>query len=123
MLRTDFPIKFDDTEIIFPLTWNESFSDIVTKNVTEDGHDHVLFTRKGKLTISASWYCTDMWARTFKYFADKTEFVLSMYDVLTQAYKSYDVRIHEFQCELRKGSWELGATNGTWDVSFTIEEY
>ena len=123
MLKTDYPIKFDDMEIIFPITWQESHADVIAKNTTEDGHDHITYTRKDKLKVSAAWKCTDAWVRLFKRFADRDSFELSLYDVGENRYDVRSVRINDFACSLIKGSYKLEVTNGTWDVSFTIEEY
>ena len=122
-MKESFPIKFNDTEIIFPLTWEEEHTDITSTQVTEDGKDHVCYIRKDKLLISASWKCTDQWVSTIRSFANNGSFNLNMYNTGTKQYETRRVRIHDFKCGLVKDTWNLLASTGIWEVSCKIEEF
>lgn len=122
-MKQSFPIKFGDTAVPFPLTWEEQHNNITTVNMTEDGKDHVTFTRKDKLRVSASWKCSNEWASLFRSRSKDEYFTLYIYDHLADDYVLHVVRITEFSCNLIKHSWNIYYSYGLWEVNMTIEEY
>ncbi len=118
-------IKFNNSEIPFPLTWNETAKTIKTTFMTEGGTDEELIVRRDKLVISCSFKCTDYWVRVFKSFYRLNEFILRQYDPWTNDEESRTVRMHDFSYGLVKKSWDIDeeVTQGIWEVSFTLEEF
>ena len=118
-------IKFDTTEIPFPLTWDESPKDIVEVFQSEAGTDEEIITRKDKMQISASFKSTSAWAGTFKSFYKKDSFTLTQYDVLSDTTEERTVRMKNFKAGLEKDSWKLDSnvTQGVWNISFSLEEF
>ena len=124
MLKTDYPIYFNTTAIsIKARRWNMTYENISSSNQTEDGGDHVEFLRFGKVKVSAQFRCTDEWVSTLKSFSAIPSFTLKCYDVGTKAYAERTVRMDGFQANLMAGSDRLRATNGTYEVQFTLTEY
>ena len=124
MLKEDFPIYFDNTEIsIKARRWNMTYANISSLSQTEDGGDHVEFLRFGKVTVSAQFRCTDEWTYTLKSFSTKPSFTLRCYDVGTKAYAERTVRMDGFSANIIAGSERLGVTNGTYEVTFNLTEY
>ena len=122
MLKTDFPIYFNQTEIIWALSWTEKSNVIETEAQSEAGTDILIITRKDKLEVSAQYKCTDTWVKTFKEFSLLDSFTLKSYDPVSEAYKERTVRMRNFSYSLIRYSWDLSATEGIWKVSFTLKE-
>lgn len=124
MLRTDYPIYFDTTEItIRHRQWNRVYSNVLNINQTEDGHDDVEVIRLGKATIAAQFRCTDTWAATLAAFNDQPSIAVKYYDVVTKAYVTMNMRMDNLSVREIKGSDRLSATNGVYDVSFNLVEF
>lgn len=124
MLKTDFPIYFNSTAIdIKPRRWNVSYANISSSNQTEDGGDHIEFLRFGKYSVSAQFRVTDNWASTLKSFSALPSFTLRDYDIGQKAYVERTVRMENFAANLIIGSERLNATNGVYDVTFSLVEY
>lgn len=116
-------IKFDNTPILYPLTWQETPTTVKETFQTEAGTDEEIIIRRDKLSISCAFKCTDTWVRTFKSFYFKDEFELTQYDPFTNAEETRTVRMTDFSYSLVKDSYKLDVTNGIYDVSFTLEEF
>lgn len=116
-------IKFDDIEILYPLSWQEKSNTIKETFQTEAGTDEEIVVRRDKLAISCSFKCTDKWVKTFKKFSLKDEFNLTQYDPLTDTEETRTVRMNDFTYSLVDKSWSLDVTNGIWEVSFSLEEF
>ena len=118
-------IKFNQTEIPFPLTWGEKSNDIKTLFSTEAGTDEIIEVRKDKLSIQFSCKSTSDWASIFKSFYLMDSFTLTRYDVLTGEQEQREVRIENFSANLVPRSWGLDptVTEGVWEISFSLEEF
>ena len=119
----DYPYKFDDTEILFPLTWQESFNTIEDVQTSEAGYDLVAVSRYNKLSVSASFKVTQPWLKTFQEFSTVRRFTLSRYDAVRNRYVTHTVRMRNFSVNRVPKSEDLAITRGLWEVSFTLEEY
>ena len=118
-------IKFNQTEIPFPLTWGEKSDDIKTRFSTEAGTDEIIEVRKDKLNIAFSCKCTSDWASTFKSFYLMDSFTLKRFDILTGQEEEREVHIENFSADLVPKSWDLDptVTEGVWEISFNLEEF
>ncbi len=116
-------IKFNQTEIPFPLTWNEKSNTVKKLFNTEAGTDEEIIVRRDKLNVSCSFKSTDTWVRQFKEFSMMNSFTLTQYDPLTNAVESRTVRMVDFNYGLVPKSYDLDVTKGVWNVSFTLEEF
>ena len=124
MLKADYPIYFDDTEIsIKPRQWNRAYAKIENVNRTEDGKDDVEVVRSRKSTISCQFRCTDSWVSVLSSFQELPSFVVRFYDTKTKTYIELDVRMSNYSEQLILGSERLGSTNGVWNVGFNLVEF
>ena len=124
MLREDYPIFFDETEIeIKHLSWNRSYSNILNTQQTEDGHDDVEVIRRGKSTISASFRCTDEWVSILAEFNSHPSIDVRFYDVVTKDYVTLEMRMESLSVQEIRNSDRLTVTNGTYNVSFSLVEF
>lgn len=123
MLKKDFPIYFDDTKLFWPLKWDESYEVVESKNTTEAGTDQIIVTRYDKLSVSASFQCSDRWAAVFASFRDKDSIAVKLYDLKTKGYKTRTMRIRNFKSGPEKNSEKLSGTNGLYIVSFDLLEF
>ena len=124
MLKADYPIYFDTTEIsIKPRQWNRTYAKIENINQTEAGGDDVEVIRTRKSTISCQFRCTDSWASTLSTFQDAPSLVVKFYDTKTKAYIELTVRMENYSEQLILGSERLGSTNGVWNIGFNLVEF
>ena len=123
MALSSYPIVFDETEIVNPESWEERSEVVETVNVTESGIDQIAVTRYDKLTVSASFQCSSLWARKLKDFSRHDTIRVKMYDVLSDTYVTRVMRIRDFSASLVRNSWKTSHTNGLWNVSFTLKEF
>lgn len=114
---------FNQTPIIWPRSWVENPQKLKKTFQTEAGTDVDLIIRENKLTVSASYKCTDTWVQTFMNFRDMNSFTLKTYDVKTKTYKENTVRMTDFNYGFVPKSNDLEVTNGIWEVSFNLEEF
>lgn len=119
----DYPYKFNETTILFPLTWNETFTTIEDVQTSESGKDLVTVARYNKLTVSASFKVTSTWLATFKSFSTEPYFDLKRYDAVQGGYKTHKVRMRGFTVNRVPHSEDIAVTMGIWEVSFTLEEF
>lgn len=119
--------KFNDTEILYPLSWNESYEVIENTGQSEAGTDLVNVVRYGKMSVSCSFRVTSTWLATFKSFRDLDSFTLSIcvgYDGNDDPiYETHTVRMRGFAQDRMPKSEDIGVTVGIWDISFTLEEF
>lgn len=123
MLKKDFPIYFDDTKLFWPVKWDESYEVVESKNTTEAGTDQIIVTRYDKLSVSASFQCSDRWAAKFAEFRDKDSIQVKLYDLKSKSYKTRTMRIRNFKSGSEKNSEKLSGTNGLYIVSFDLLEF
>lgn len=123
MLRDDYPTKFNNTEVLWALSWSETSNVVEQTFLTEAGTDKVALTRVDKLSISASYKCTDAWVAIFGEFSRMPSFTLTRYNPSLGEYEDRTVRMREFTYKLVPKSQDLTVTEGVWEVSFNLEEF
>lgn len=119
----DFPIMFDDVEILRPLNWQEQSNVIESSEQSEAGTDLIEVTRYDKLTIAASFATTSTWAKVFKEFSKKDAIEVKRYDVLEEGYETRIMRIRNFTIARKHKSERVEGYYGLYDVSFNLEEF
>lgn len=120
-MAAEHPYLFDQTEILWPMTWDESFTEIESVQNSEAGTDIVIVTRADKLSVSASFKVSAEWLDVFRHFKAMDSFTLSRYDGTTNDYDTRTVRIRGFrQNRIR---WSEGFDGSLWEVSFNLEEF
>lgn len=121
--------KFNDTEILYPLSWDETYETVENTGQSEAGTDLVNVVRYGKLSVSCSFRVTNTWLATFKSFMALDSFTLSIHVGWTDAeepepvYETHTVRMRDFAQSRMTKSEDLEITIGIWDISFTLEEF
>ena len=119
----DYPIRFDGEAIFTPSSWEEESVVVENVNETEAGTDQVIVTRYDKLTVSASFQCSSLWAGKFKAWSRRDSVTVSLYDLETHAYRNRSMRLRSFKAAPAEHSeWNRG-TDGLWTVSFKLEEF
>ena len=121
-MLNDYPILFNDTEIMQWSKWEESYETIENVYETEAGTDQINVIRYGRLQVDAQFRCHSDWLSRFRAFANMDTLELHQYDTETKAYKTFTVRIREFKAQPVEFSEKVPDTNGVWDVSFVIKE-
>lgn len=123
MLKKDYPIYFNDTKIFWPAKWDESYDVVESTNKTEAGTDQVIVTRYNKLSVTASFNCSDSWVAKLSEFRDKDSIEVKIYDLKTKGYKTRKMRIRNFKSSPKSNSEKLKDTNGLYAVSFDLIEF
>lgn len=119
----DYPAKFNTTEIPF-FYGQEQFQKVQTTSLSESGKDLVQITRNSKLAISCSFEIADVdWVKTFKSFSLLPSFTLHLYDVITDGYAQYTVRMEDYSQLRMRRSDRLTGAKGRWSVAFTLREF
>ena len=121
--QSDYPYKFNTTELPFMSTWNESFSEVLNTNTSEAGTDIDTVVRKGKLKVIAGCGCLSSMRTTLEGFYAMDSFTLHRYDYVTGAYKEHNVRMKNYSAERMYKSESVENTVGLWKVSFDLEEF
>ena len=117
------PIRFDNNEIIFPLSWDVNPVKSKDTYETEAGTEIDVVRRTGRLSITASFKCTSAWLQFFARFREMDSFTLTLYDPLTETDDEHTVRMDNFSYSLVHKSQDLTVTNGVWEVIFDLEEF
>lgn len=123
MSLKNYPIYFDETEILRPVKWQRSFDVVENVKKTEGGTDVVEVIRNDKLSISAQFGVTGRWAKVFKAFSKKNSIEVRMYDTESEQYETRTMRMRNYKESLKKNSELLTEVNGVWDISFTLKEF
>ena len=118
----DYPYCFDNIELDFPLTWQETVKTVEDVQQTEAGSDIVIVTRYDKLTVNVTARVTSTKLAIFDSYSKKKSFNLYRYDVVRGLYDTRVVRMRNYTRSLKPHSQDLAVTMGVWDVSFTLEE-
>jgi len=121
-MLSNYPILFDDTEIPFPAKWQEAFETIEDVNETEAGTDILNIRRIGKLTVNAEHGALSDLVKILRQFSQLPTFVLSIYDMIEEDYKTYTVRMRDYHEELVEKSAGVAVSQGVWKVSYTLYE-
>ena len=119
----DYPILFDNVEILRPLNWQEQSNVVENAEQSEAGTDLVEVTRYDKLSISAGFAVTSTWAKVFKEFSKKDIIEVKRYDVLAEDYETRLMRIRNFTCTRKHKSEFVEGYYGLYDVAFNLEEF
>lgn len=123
-MLNEYPIMFNNEEVkAWNTTWDESYSNINTVNLTEAGTDDVEISRFGKVTIGASFQCSNVWAQFFRRYSEMAYFSVKYYDTLTGAYVTKTVRMEEISISLQILSKDTPGTTGLYLVTFTLYEF
>lgn len=120
---SDFPTMFNDVEIPF-FYGSESYEKVQNSSLSESGKDFIQIVRNSKLSISCEFNLADVaWVKTFREFSLLPSFTLRLYDVVSDNYATYTVRIEDYKHSRRRKSEDLTEVKGVWNVSFTIKEF
>lgn len=121
----DYPIKFNTWALPFMPTFKQKSVDVVNKYTSEGGRDEEQVILKDKLSLDISATVLEDVLRQLYAYKNLEHFTLSKYDVITQSYKTYNVRFKDnsFNYSLVKNSDKISVSNGIYKVSFTIEEF
>ena len=124
MLKRDYPIYFDETEInIKHRTWQVGYANSVVINTTEAGTDDVEYIRFKKATIRASFRVTDEWAQILTEFGRHPGIEVRYYDTEEMGYVTKDMRMDGLSVAEIQKSDTLESTNGVYDISFNLVEF
>lgn len=124
MALTTYPLKFNTTEIPYPKNLDFRWERKKTTYSTESGVEtDIILAPNAKLVLGYSIRCLDTWLTIFNQFASVYSFTLSYYDLNQAAYVTKTVRMEDYDYKLVKDSESLSATNGIYDVSFTLREF
>ncbi len=119
----DFPVRFDETEIIQWSKWEEEREVIENTYETEAGTDQVDVVRYGKLTVSCEYRCHSEWLRIFTDFSEHDSIQVTLYDAKLLTSTTKTMRIRDFKTKPIEFSENVQDTNGVWNVSFKLEEF
>ena len=122
-LATDFPIKFDLTEIPYPSTYSESRETIENSYTSEAGTDLLQVTRYNKRTWTMGFKCLENLAKTLESFSDKDSFTLTFYDNQTESLSTATVSMRGFTKTLIPKSETITYCNGLYNISFNLLEF
>lgn len=119
----NFPIKINNTPIPVPIAWNETSEVVENVNTTEAGTDVIDVLRVDKLSVNASFNVSSTWLATFKGWGNSTSALsVSIYDAVSNAYASRNMRIRNFNYSLVQNSDRTSGTVGLWELSFDLIE-
>lgn len=121
-MLADYPLYFDDDEILRPTEWSESYDVVENTMQTEAGTDIRQVTRFDKLKVDCTFYVTDKWAKLFKEYSQKLYFVLKQYSVIEEEYEERIVVMRGFKMTRLQKSERITVSNGLYAVAFTLEE-
>lgn len=121
MALTNF--KFDNDSVPFVKRESASYSNDQTSTKTEGGRNIIQKFRTDIFKMSFSTRCLSDMAHLYHTYSLKDSFVLSYYDTYMNATKTRIVHMENYSESLVENSNKLDATNGIYDVSFTLEEF
>lgn len=122
-MLSEFPTYFDTWEVPPMKGWKIKSADVLSNYKTEAGTDEVNYTRKDKLTISASTVGFDYLLQKLYQFKNKDSFTLKMYNPINKRYQERIVRITSFGYDLKEKTDKISISNGIYSISFTVEEF
>lgn len=124
MLKTDYPVIFDETTLnVKWRRWARMLDNIANTNQTEGGYDSVEYVRFGKSTINAQLRCTSDMASTLAGFSNAGAISVKFYDLGTKAYVTLSMHMENFTATLVRESEISRTSNGVYDVSFSLVEF
>lgn len=123
-MYADYPIYFDDVKIPMPQSgWSETSNVIENTEMSEGGTDMLDIIRMDKLSIAVSTSCFSDVAKIYEEFSKKPNITVKFYDIMNETYQERLMRMRSFSKTYRKDTDKIEATNGIWDISFTLEEF
>lgn len=122
-MLSEYPTFFDNTQILNPTTWDETYENVKDLKTTEAGKDSIAYLRWAKLTVDATYCVTDRWVKIFQGFSWKNQFTLKKYDVYEEDYTEVTVRMEDFKISLMPKSENIAVSNGIYEVSFKLVEF
>jgi hypothetical protein len=123
MLKNDYPMFFNQTEIPFPSTWSEDSNTVESTWMSEAGTDKINVSRYDKLKINMAFNCLDAVVEILGGFSNMDSFQFKRYNPRTAGYETRNVRMRNFKTTFKKKSEDLSISNGIWNVSFSLEEF
>lgn len=119
-----FPPMFNDTAVSFFPEIENSPENIENVHQSEGGRKIVQSVRKDVLSASVKLKVADFSWVTFFYdlYVNEDSVTFKQFSPLLSAYETRTVRIVNFKYKKVKKSEDL-AVNGTWEMSFGIEEF
>lgn len=124
MLYSDYPLLINDVEIKpTRQNWSIDYINILNENMTEDGHSDIEIVRKGKVGISVSMQCADMWASTITLLNAEASLSVKYYDIATKGYLTRSMYMDDLTVTLVSNSDKVQGTNGLYYVSFSLMEF
>lgn len=119
-----YPTKINNITIPVPIAWNEISEVIENAMTTEAGTDVIDVMRVDKLTVNASFNVSSAWLSTFKDWSKSTSaLTVQIYDAVSGAYVSRNMRIRNFNYSLVKNSDRTSGTIGLWELTFDLIEF
>ena len=124
MLKRDYPIYFDNTEItIKHRTWQVGYANQIVINTTEAGTDDVEYIRFKKTTIRVSFRVFDDWAARLTAFGRNPSIEVRYYDTEERDYVTKTMRMDALSVNEIPKSDDLEVSNGVYDISFNLVEF
>lgn len=116
-------MKFDNDDIPFPKTFNVSLTNVQESNLSEGGRTLIQQIRTGVLSARVSTKALSDVLKLYKTYSQKSSFVLTIYEPITETTETRTVYMDDFSYGLEKGSDKLTCTNGIYDISFNLKEF
>lgn len=124
MLYSDYPLLINDVEIKpTRQNWSIEYINILNENMTEDGHSDIEIVRKGKVGISVSMQCADMWASTITLLNAEASLSVKCYDIATKGYLTRSMYMDGLIVKEVPNSDKVQGINGLYYVSFDLVEF
>lgn len=124
MLYSDYPLLIDDVEIKpTRQNWSIEYINILNENMTEDGHSDIEIVRKGKVGISVSMQCADMWASMMTRLNAEASLNVKYYDIASKDYITRSMYMDGLIVKEVPNSDKVQGTNGLYYVSFDLVEF
>lgn len=122
-MLADYPTLINTVALIRPVNWTEEYGTIENSNQTEAGTDVVDVTRRGKMTITASYKCSSFWAKKFIDWYSLATLTVKIYDPSTDGYVEHTMRMRNLKKKTIKNSEKISYGNGLYEVSFKLVEF
>lgn len=124
MLYSDYPLLIDNVEIKpTRQNWSIEYINILNENMTEDGHSDIEIVRKGKVGISVSMQCADMWASMMTRLNAEASLNVKYYDIASKDYITRSMYMDGLIVKEVPNSDKVQGTNGLYYVSFDLVEF
>ncbi len=124
-LATDYPIIINGVQYQPFKQWDISYKDARTVHETEGGTQEDVIISTGRRSIAVATTCLQSVATLLTGLEDLNNFTVKFYDIKANTYRESTMRVmpNSMRCALKEKTSRLSATNGVYNVSFTLEEY